>query len=82
MSKKKPLPFIDALNSAWILYLLSTTTEILGEQITNFNEILNNKWSFFLGAFILNNIDIIRRNALEVWIYDKNYFSYFRHYYK
>ncbi|XP_057331019.1 SET and MYND domain-containing protein 4-like [Microplitis mediator] len=50
-----------------ILFLLSGTTEILfGKKIDDPTELMNNKWTTFIGNLICRHIEIVLTNSLKI----------------
>ncbi|KAK0074143.1 hypothetical protein PV326_012692, partial [Microctonus aethiopoides] len=62
--------FHTALKVSVILYSLTATTDIVGEKILNFKQLLNNEGATFIGRLILVNLEIASMNAAKLSVDD------------
>ncbi|XP_057331883.1 SET and MYND domain-containing protein 4-like [Microplitis mediator] len=49
-----------------ILFMLSGTTEIFGKKIDDPTELMNNKWTIFIGNLICRHIEIVQTNSFKI----------------
>ncbi|KAK0168133.1 hypothetical protein PV327_001964 [Microctonus hyperodae] len=66
LCQKTTVLFEEALFAALIVHSLAATTEIFGKKITTFKELLENKWTKFMGGLILTNYRIVFMNGAQL----------------
>ncbi|KAK0168124.1 hypothetical protein PV327_001955 [Microctonus hyperodae] len=62
--------FIVVLKASIILSSLAATTNIFGEKISNFEELLNNPEAIFIGRLILVNFEVALMNGAKLSVDD------------
>ncbi|KAK0073783.1 hypothetical protein PV326_013066, partial [Microctonus aethiopoides] len=60
------IDFETALRLSLILHSLAATSNIFGEKILNFKQLLNNEEATFIGTLILVNLEIVLMNAAKL----------------